>query len=412
MVSHRPQSLVTAARWSRRATLARGEICYDTRMNSSSSPFAEPRAVYVHVPFCAHRCGYCDFTLVAGKDHLIGDYLRALQREMETLELPREVDTLFIGGGTPSHLPPRELEQLLQLIGRWFQRTAGYEFSIEVNPAGLTADKIDILAEQGVNRVSLGVQSFDDRVLQFLERDHDAVQVEHVVSLLKPRIANISLDLIFGVPGQSLQLWRETMQRALALGPQHVSTYGLTFEKGTSFWTRRSKGEIAQLPDELERQMYAAAMDDLAVGGFEQYELSNFGKPGYQCRHNHVYWAAKSYFGFGPGAARYIDGKRITNHRSVTHWLQRMLAGQEAAGDAEELSAEDRARETIVLGMRRMTGIDRTQFREQTGFDLDQLAGDIIRRKVANGLLVDDGVSVRLTREGQFLADSVIVDFL
>lgn len=372
----------------------------------------EPRAAYIHVPFCAHRCGYCDFTVVARKDHLSRDYLRALEVELSALESPRTVDTLFIGGGTPTHLAVPDLARLLDLLRHWFELPPGYEFSVEANPAGLGREKVALLADHGVNRVSLGVQSFDSEVLRLLERDHLAADVERVVALLREQIDNVSLDFIFGVPGQSLALWRETLRRGVALGPRHVSSYGLTYEKGTSFWTRRRKGELAPLPDELEREMYAAAMDDLAAAGFEQYELSNFAQPGFRCRHNGVYWAGLPYYGFGPGAARYVNGRRETNHRSVTTWLQRVLSGRSPVGEAEELSPENRAREAIVLGLRRREGIDRDRFREQTGFDLDELAGPVIEKHRRSGLLEDTGAAVRLTREGRFLADSVIVDFL
>lgn len=371
-----------------------------------------PRAAYIHVPFCAHRCGYCDFTLVAGKDHLVDAYLRALALELNSLGVPRKVDTLFLGGGTPTHLGAHDLERLLSLLRRWFDLEPGYEFSVEANPAGLDDDKLDVLATGGVNRISLGVQSFDQQILRTLERDHDARTVLRVVEKARRRFDNLSLDLIFGVPGQSLELWRDTLAGALALEPQHVSTYGLTFEKGTAYWSRRSKGALVQVPDELERAMYAAAMDELPAAGIEQYELSNFARPGFRCRHNETYWAALAYYGFGPGAARYIAGRRETNHRSVTTWLKRILDGRSGNGSAEELGPLDRAREALVLGLRRTDGVLRDVFLDTTGFEMAQVTAGRIDPYVASGLVVDDAAGVRLTREGRFVADSVIVDCL
>jgi oxygen-independent coproporphyrinogen-3 oxidase len=372
----------------------------------------EPRSVYIHVPFCAHRCGYCDFTLVAGREELIGDYLRGLEWELSRLERPRDVETLFVGGGTPSHLPPPQLARLMELLRQWYRLAEDCEFSVEANPAGFDQAKIDVLLDAGVNRVSLGVQSFDDPMLSLLERDHHAADVVTVMERLRGRCANVSFDLIFGVPGQTLPLWRETLKRAIELGPTHVSTYGLTFERGTSFWSRRRKGQIVAAPEELERAMYAAAMDDLAAAGFEQYEISSFARPGYRCRHNQVYWSGRPYFGFGPGAARYINGRRESNHRSVTTWLKRVLAGESPVGDAETLSPEERARERIVLGLRRTEGLDRDEFRRETGFDVEMLAAAALARHHRAGLLEIIGSRIRLTREGRFLADSVIVDFL
>lgn len=374
--------------------------------------FREPRAAYIHVPFCAHRCGYCDFTLVARRDHLIGDYLRALGIELQSLGQTQTVDTLFFGGGTPTHLNAAQLDRLLALVRRWFHLAPDYEFSVEANPAGLDPDKVAVLAQHGVNRVSLGVQSFDSRVLQTLERDHDAAVVEQAWSTLTKRFGNLSLDLIFGVPGQSLALWRDTLNQALALAPAHISTYGLTFEKGTAFWSRREKRAMQPVSDEVERDMYAAAMDDLTRAGFEQYELSNFARPGRACRHNETYWAALPYFGFGPGAARYLEGRREINHRSVATWLSRVLGGRSPVGEFEQLDVEARAREALALGLRRAAGVDRAQFREMTGFDLDSLTRGRIERYVAGGFVINDERGLRLAREGRFIADSVIVDCL
>ena len=384
----------------------------DDTMAAMSVHEATPRAAYVHVPFCRHRCGYCDFTLVAGRDDLIESYLVALEREVSSLETPRDVDTLFLGGGTPTHPPPAQLARLLELIRRCFVLAPGYEFSVEANPNDLTDDKIGLLAGVGVNRVSLGVQSFDPDVLRMLERDHTPAEIADVVPRLGKRIANVSLDLIFGVPGQTLASWRDTLRLAIELEPQHISTYGLTYEKGTAFWTRRAKSALRPADEDLEYEMYATAMDDLAAAGFEQYELSNFARPGFACRHNQTYWSGQPYFGFGPGAARYINGRRETNHRSVTTWIHRVLSGESSVGFTEELSPEDRAREAIVIGVRQSAGVDRREFRDRTGFDLDALAGPAIVKHVANGLLEDDGGRIRLTRAGRFVADGVIVDFL
>lgn len=378
----------------------------------SCRQFPEPRSAYIHVPFCAHRCGYCDFTLVAGRDDLIGRYLRALELELQSLGEPREVDTLYLGGGTPTHLEEDDLFRLLDLLLDWFEPTEQCEFTVEGNPAGLTDGKIGILADAGVNRISLGVQSFDASTLMVLERDHCAEDVVELADRLRQRISNVSFDLIFGVPGQSLCVWRKSLREALTLEPKHISTYGLTFEKGTAFWSRREKGKLASVPDDLERDMYAAAMDDLSAAGFEQYELSNFSLPGHRSRHNEVYWRGCPYYGFGPGAARYIDGCREVNHRSVTSWLNRVLSGESPIGTSERLTDEERARESIVLGLRKCCGIHLDDFEARTGFNMHELAEEAIATNCQRGLLEQADEHLRLTREGRFLADTVIVDFL
>lgn len=376
------------------------------------SPFSQPRAAYVHVPFCAHRCGYCDFTLVARRDDLIEDYLRAIERELSGLEVPRPVETLFFGGGTPTHLDPSQLHRLFRTVGAWLPVEQGGEVSVEANPAGLTDEKIDVLAAAGVNRVSLGVQSFSPPLLAVLERDHREPDIVSAVERLERRITNVGLDLIFAVPGQSITDWADTLDRAAGLRPAHISTYGLTWERGTAYWSRRAKGELAPATEELERAMYELAMDRLPQLGWRQYELSNFARPGRECRHNEVYWQGLPYYGFGPGAASYITGTRRTNHRSVTTWLQRVLAGESGVGESETLSREERAREAIMLGLRRTAGIERRVFRERFEVDLDELEGGTIAQFAAGGLLQDDGVSIRLTREGRCVADTVMAEFL
>jgi oxygen-independent coproporphyrinogen III oxidase len=372
----------------------------------------EPRSAYIHVPFCVHRCGYCDFTLVARRDDLIDAYLEALAIDLARLERPREVDTLFFGGGTPTHLPAPQLAQLMSVARRWFPPAPGAEICVEANPAGLDDAKVAVLAEAGVNRVSLGVQSFDTAVLELLERDHRGSDIPAVVDRVRRSIPNLGLDLIFGVPGQTLELWRATLSSALALEPTHLSTYGLTFEKGTAFQSRLDKGLLHRCDEECEREMYALTMDELPRAGFEQYELSNFARPGFRCRHNEVYWAGRPFFGFGPGAARYALGRRELNHRSVTTWIHRVLAGRSPIAESEELSPEERARELVMLNLRRCDGLALTEFREQTGFDFRQLAGDALPKHARQGLLEGRDGHVRLTREGRFLADTVFAEYV
>ena len=371
------------------------------------------RSVYIHVPFCRHRCGYCDFTLVAGRDDLITPYIRALDIELNRVEPPVELDTLFFGGGTPTHLPPEQLRELFEVVRGRFSLVPDAEWSIEANPLDLNDATVRVLAEVGVNRVSLGAQSFDAGALKILERDHAPDEIRGAVDRLREHgITNISLDLIFGVPGQTLSSWRDTVEAALALDPTHISTYGLTFEKGTRFWSRRAKGQLIQAEEELEREMYALAMDELPARGWLQYELSNFARPGYECRHNQIYWSFAPFEAFGPGAARFLNGTRYTNHRGVLTWLKRLTAVESPVGETDVLTPEARAREAIFVGLRRAAGVERDSFWRATGYDLDELAGPIVEQQCARGLLEDTGDSIRLTREGRFLADSVIIEFL
>lgn len=371
-----------------------------------------PRAAYVHVPFCRHRCGYCNFTLVAGRDDFIERYLEALERELAGLERPRPVETLFIGGGTPTHLAPPALERLLASVNRWFPLADGAEFSVEANPCDISEEKVAVLRQAGVTRLSLGAQSFQDRKLALLERDHRAEQIEAAVRLARDGFASVALDLIFGVPGETIDQWRLDLERAIELYVDHVSTYGLTFERGTRFWSQRLKGALVELDDEMWRSMYALAIDRLAAAGFEHYEVSNFARSGRRCRHNEVYWAGEQYFAAGPGAARHVAGRREVNHRSTTTYIARVLAGQSPVAESETLSAEDRARERLVIGLRRIEGVDVGRFADQTGFDIHALAGRELQRHLELRTLELHGDRLRLTREGLFVSDAIWPDFL
>jgi oxygen-independent coproporphyrinogen-3 oxidase len=368
----------------------------------------------VHIPFCAHKCGYCDFASLAGVDHLADHYLAALEREFEMeLDEPQEVETIYVGGGTPTRLNAVQLARLTTMIRRWLIQVPGGEWTVEANPGTLDAEKADVLARAGVNRISLGAQSFHSELLRVLERQHGRFEVQAAVETVRPRFPRWSLDLIFGVPGSTLADWSDDLETAIGFEPRHLSCYGLVFEKGTALWNQRQSGQIQPLDEEVERQMYEVTIERLAAAGLEMYEISNFAVPGDESRHNLAYWANDAYFGFGVGAARYVRGVRSVNTRDLTAYLRRIERGERARGPSEELGAEERARETAVLMLRRIqTGIKRDDFSRRTGFDLDALLGATINRFEEQGYLDDDGQRVRLTREGLFLADRVFCELI
>jgi oxygen-independent coproporphyrinogen-3 oxidase len=373
---------------------------------------SEPRSAYIHIPFCRHRCGYCDFTLVAGRDDLIGDYLRAIELELAQLEMPREVDTLYFGGGTPTHLAPQQFRQLGETALHWHPLAEDYEWTVEANPTDVTTEMIDVLRDLGVTRLSLGGQSFRDEKLRRLERDHGPADVRKAVDLARSAGLHVALDLIFATPGETLDQWLADVDAAIALAPAHVSTYGLTFEQGTAFWTRRLHGELTAADEELERDMYAAVIDRLTATGFEHYEVSNFARPGRRSRHNQAYWSGHGYFAAGPGAARYVGGVRESNHRSTTTYLHRVLAGASPVAESEQLDLESRAREFLVFALRRLEGVSRTEFTAQTGYELDDLIAAPLQKFTSLGLLESDGDRLRLTRDGLFVSDALWPEML
>lgn len=343
---------------------------------------------------------------------MVEPLLEAMATELGWLDTPRPVDTLYFGGGTPTYLPADALRRLCDLALAWFPLADGYEWTVEANPGDLDAERIAVLAECGVNRLSLGSQSFHAKKLAFLERDHRAADIERAVALCRGAGMQVSLDLIFGVPGETLTDWQDDLEQAIALEPGHISAYGLTFELGTRFWGRLLRREFAATGEELERDMYLATIDTLADAGFEHYEVSNFARPGRRSRHNEAYWLGKGYYAAGPGAARYVDGVRETNHRSTTTYLKRVQAGQSPVAERECLDEVARAHEALVFGLRRLEGVERAEFCRRTGHSVDALAGDAIRRFVAQGLLADDGQRVRLTREGLLVSDGVWPELL
>lgn len=268
------------------------------------------------------------------------------------------------------------------------------------------------MAAAGVNRVSIGVQSFRADALAALDRRHAPEHVARAVEAVRKHIPVISFDTIFGVPGSTLAGWTADLDAALAFEPHHVSTYGLTYEKGTPLWKRLHRGALERVSEDDELAMYEHAMDRLAAAGFEHYEISNFARPGFRCRHNERYWANEAYYGFGVGAAQYVNGVRSLNVRDTKLYIRKALAGEPVAFQSEELAPRARAFETMATQLRRADGIIRGRFREQTGFSLDELAPAAFKLFADTGITLDDGSSVRLTRRGKCVADAAVAELL
>jgi oxygen-independent coproporphyrinogen-3 oxidase len=377
---------------------------------NSSSPL--PRHAYVHVPFCRRRCGYCDFALVAGRDELVERFFTALDRELGRLARPLDIDTLYLGGGTPSHLGPAGLRRLFDLLTPLLCLGRGAEVTAEANPNDVSAAWVAAAADCGVTRVSLGAQSLDAKTLRALDRDHSPDDVHRAVALLQAEGLAVNVDLMTAAPGQSLADVERDLDAVAALGVGHVSVYCLTWEKGTAFESARRSGRLVAAAEDLERDMFLAAIERLEAAGFAHYEVSNFARPGARCRHNEAYWDCRPWEAFGPGAARFDGRTRLTNHRSTTTWMSRVLAGVDATGDVDAMTAEEAARERLVVGLRRREGVGRAAFRAASGFDIDTLAGPSLAGWIDRGLATDDGDRVRLTREGLLVSDALWADVL
>ena len=372
-----------------------------------------PRSAYIHIPFCRHRCGYCNFSLVAGRDHLVERFLDALEMEIRQLPESFEIDTLFYGGGTPSHLGPDQLERLSQIVSQRFSLASDAEVSAECNPNDIDQEKIDALLQLGVNRISLGVQSLNAEKLKRLERDHSASDVVKAVELAKANVASVSMDLIFAAPQETLAQWQTDLADALALQPDHLSTYELTYEKGTQFWNRLQRGGLEMSGEDLRADMYEHTRQQLEQAGWQHYELSSFSKPNHQCRHNQSYWNGNDYFAFGPGASRFVANTRSTNHQSTLTYMKRLEAGQSPTDQTEQLTGIAAARERLVVGMRLLRGVNVQLLEKSTGIAFDEILPLGTREPLISANLIEiTAGACRLTGRGVMVSDGVAAAIL
>lgn len=372
------------------------------------------RSLYVHVPFCRRLCGYCDFYSQVLDPDTVGPLVDAVRSELTgaTRGGGLTVDTIFVGGGTPTVLPADQLARLLAAL-RACAAGPDVEFTVEANPATVTAEMANVLASAGVNRVSVGAQSFNPAELDVLDRTHRPEQVgETLATCRRAGIRRLSLDLIFGVPGQTLASWRESLQAALDLEPEHMSCYGLTYEPGTPLCERLDAGSVQRVDPDLEADMYETTIDVLAAAGLAQYEISNFARPGAECRHNLRYWHNEPYLGLGPAAAGFLNEVRYKNVADTAAYVAAIRAGRSPRAEEERLPPERRVRETAMLELRLTSGIDRRRFAARYKEDPVALFAAAIEPHRADGLLVVNETSIRLTRRGLLLADTVIADFL
>ncbi len=376
------------------------------------------RSAYIHVPFCRHRCGYCNFTLIAGRDDLMAAYLEALANELEQqLVTPREVETIFLGGGTPTHLPPACLDALLSHLTGWLQPTPDAEFTTEANPQDCTPEKLEILRRHGVNRLSLGGQSFSNRKLATLERDHTGAQLQQALERAADFFPRTSLDLIFAAPDESLAEWTADLRQALDSPIQHLSTYGLTIERGSAFYGRSLRQDLVELDSDLQLDMYQLARSKLHDAGWEHYEVSNFSLPGESCRHNLAYWEGRPWWGFGPGAASFLPSEsglmvRAVNHHSTTNYIRRIQRQQSPIAESETLTREQRVRERLVFGLRRLAGVDFAELDQLFGEPARPLFEPILDEYVRQGWLEWQADRLRLTPSGLVISDGLWPDLL
>lgn len=368
--------------------------------------------LYVHIPFCLKRCGYCSFTSIPYDTEVVGSYLNALAQELLQQDRLLDPHTIYIGGGTPTSLSIRQLEDLLSLLHDIGSRQAR-EFTIEANPGTLSIDKLRILREAGVNRISIGVQSFQESALSALGRIHSAKEAQGAIAMARETgFDNVSIDLIYGWPGQTPALWTADLERAVHMDIPHLSCYCLSYEEGTPLTEKRRTGSLAPLSEDAERELFDLTESVLAGCGRPRYEISNFAVVTRECLHNLNYWCGGEYLGVGAGAHSHIDGTRFANTDNIHRYCKALLAGESARDFEETLSPEHHARECAVIWLRLMAGIDPERFEAQTGFALEPLLGEPLSALLDQGLLEWSGNRLRLTKDAVPVADSILSELI
>jgi len=373
-------------------------------------------AVYIHIPFCTNKCFYCDFNSYVLKDQPVMDYLRALDHEMELTvraHPPGAIKSIFVGGGTPTVLKPDEMEYFLHSVKRHFPVWSDdIEFSMEANPGTTDPEKLKVMREGGVNRISFGVQAFQNSLLSGIGRIHDTDDVYR--SLDNARAVgfdNMSIDLMFGLPNQTLEMLAESVDKALELGLPHYSIYSLKVEENTLFHTMYQKNQLPLPDEEDELNMYLLLMERMKAAGYKQYEISNFAKPGYESRHNMTYWRNEDYYGLGAGAHGYINRQRHVNIKGVNPYNEAARTGLPRL-ESFEVSREEAMEDFLMVGLRVLDGISRIRFEQQFGASLDEVFKRPLSKMVSAGLLETTEDGYRLSPKGILFGNDVFAEFI
>jgi oxygen-independent coproporphyrinogen-3 oxidase len=370
--------------------------------------------LYIHVPFCVARCSYCDFySTVDDGCGGVERYLKALKTELGRLPSDFAPDTVFIGGGTPTALSAEQYASMLESVRRRINLSRVIEFTSEANPGTLTPEKLMAMKAGGVDRVSIGVQSFNAEALQLLGRIHSAEQaVESFQALRAAGFENVNIDLIQSIPGMTPEEVLDDARRVVELKPEHISCYNLIYEPGSPITCARDAGDILSPGDDEEADNYYAVKDLLEAAGYEHYEISNFSKPGRRCLHNVLYWQGGSYLGCGPSAHSHWNGKRFGNIADLSSWCGRMEQGVRPFDEVEILPPEDKARETLVMWLRMLDGVDEEAFENVTGFLLSELCGEAFRSLAEEDLLKILNGRWALSRRALFVCNSVFAELV
>jgi oxygen-independent coproporphyrinogen-3 oxidase len=370
-------------------------------------------SLYIHIPFCISKCIYCDFNSIVTKSQIVDEYLKAIEQELQSATGKHSFKTVFIGGGTPTALNEIQLDRLLNIISKHVDVPSLKEYTIEVNPGTLSDEKAIIMKNSHVDRVSIGIQSFNDRYLKLLGRIHSANEAKDIfLNLREKGFNNISIDLIYGYPAQTLNEWKKDLRECCKLNPEHISAYCLTYEQGTPIVEMTDSGTLQKLSEEDELKMYEFTNDFLRDNDYNHYEISNFAKQDKECLHNTVYWENREYIGIGAGAFSYVNGERYCNIKSVKEYTSSSISKKRLICFSEKLPQKQRASEILIMALRMTSGISRKEFTKRSGFDLNELFEKQLNNLTQAGLINVDNERVKLTTKGLSVADSVMMEFV
>lgn len=369
-------------------------------------------SLYIHIPFCKQKCFYCDFPSYASIDYLRKDYVKALCKEIEEKAINYKIKSIFIGGGTPSYLETKEIDKLLKTISK-LDLEEGMEFTMECNPGALEEEKLKTMIEGGVNRISMGLQAVQNSLLKDIGRIHTFKEFTENFNLArKVGFKNINVDLMFGLPNQSFDEWKESLETIASLNPEHISAYSLIVEEGTAFYKLWEKNKLILPSEEDERRMYSETKEILKAKGYHQYEISNYSKEGYECYHNKVYWKSMNYLGLGSASTSFIDGKRIKNIENVKAYIDGIMDDKSIVLEENENSKEDNIEEFIFMGLRMIEGISKEEFKKRFGLDVYEIYSKEIKKNIENGLLLDVDDRLKLSEKGIEFSNLVMSDFI
>jgi oxygen-independent coproporphyrinogen III oxidase len=372
--------------------------------------------LYLHIPYCLHKCGYCDFNSHPENQEESIRYVEALLSELKfysTTLKKYSVLTVFMGGGTPTILPPLQLKKILQTVGHNFNLTSECEITIEANPATIKLETLQEIRSAGYNRISIGVQSFDEKELQLLERVHNEVEIHSTVHRARAaNFKNLSMDLMFALPDQTIEKWQSHLKQAIAKNPDHLSTYNLTIEPATAFFKLHEKGKFCVPHEDIQLEMYKMTIQALEDAGYTQYEISNFSKPGMESQHNINYWNNGEYLGVGAGASSYLNGERFKNVNLPSIYIREIETKANAIDTRERLEPLQAMGETLMLGLRLLKGISIDVFENRFQVSFQKVYGKAVESLLNQELITYNQNRIALSRKGLFLADSVILKFL